>query len=98
MPPTGALSAEEIGVLRAWIDQGGEYGDVEIKDPAPDASVDPEVKTLVAAIRAHEDKTVQRLIEANPKLVDGRDAGGSTTLHHAAGFGSIASMKILLES
>ena len=32
MPPTGALSAEEIGILRAWIDQGGEYGDVTIEE------------------------------------------------------------------
>src|SRR5690242_3261100 len=25
MPPTGALSDEEIGLLRAWIDQGAEF-------------------------------------------------------------------------
>src|SRR5947209_9807821 len=27
MPPTGPLSAEEIGVLRAWIDQGARWAD-----------------------------------------------------------------------
>src|SRR5689334_2172439 len=25
MPPTGALAADEIGLLRAWIDQGAEF-------------------------------------------------------------------------
>jgi hypothetical protein len=25
MPPTGALTDEEIGVLRAWIDQGADF-------------------------------------------------------------------------
>ncbi len=64
MPPTGALSAEDIGILRAWIDQGGEYGDVEAKDPAPEAPVDPQVRALIAAVRAHDDKAVERMIES----------------------------------
>jgi ankyrin repeat protein len=97
MPPTGALSAEEIGILRAWIDQGGEYGDVEVRDSAPPAPVDPRVKSLIRAIRARDDRSVRQLIEADPKLARGRDAGGSTPLHHAAGFGSIESMRLLLD-
>src|SRR5258708_2692028 len=36
MPPTGALSDEEIGILRAWIDQGVEFRiQVEDKPAAP---------------------------------------------------------------
>src|SRR5690349_2148655 len=33
MPPTGALSDEEIGILRAWIDQGAEFR-TEIREKA----------------------------------------------------------------
>ncbi len=31
MPPTGPLAAEDIGILRAWIDQGAEWGDIELQ-------------------------------------------------------------------
>ena len=34
MPPTGALSDEEIGILRAWIDQGAEFR-IEVQEKAP---------------------------------------------------------------
>lgn len=34
MPPTGALSNEEIGILRAWIDQGVDWR-IEVKEEAP---------------------------------------------------------------
>src|SRR5260370_15491925 len=97
MPPTGALSTEEIGILRAWIDQGGEYGDVEIKDLAPPAPVDPKVKALITAVRTRDYRAVRQLIDADPKLAQGRDAGGSTPPHHAAGFGSLESMRLPLD-
>src|SRR5215813_11477673 len=48
MPPTGALSSEEIGILRAWIDQGAEFADVEMKEEAV-RPVDPKLKELIAA-------------------------------------------------
>ena len=39
MPPTGALSDDEIGILRAWIDQGADFR-TEIRPEAPPAPVD----------------------------------------------------------
>ena len=36
MPPTGALSPEQIGILKAWIDQGAEWPD-ELAGEAPSA-------------------------------------------------------------
>lgn len=97
MPPTGPLSADEIGILRAWIDQGGEYGDVEIKDDPKPEPVDPRVKAFISAIRAHDDTAVARMLEANHTLAEARDSSGSTPLHHAAGFGSMATIRILLD-
>src|SRR5206468_1548907 len=32
MPPTGALSDDEIGMLRAWIDQGAEHPDFVVRE------------------------------------------------------------------
>src|SRR5947209_119823 len=40
MPPTGALSADEIGLLRAWIDEGAEFR-TELKPEPPAKPVDP---------------------------------------------------------
>src|SRR5215203_6996206 len=51
MPPTGALSDDEIGLLRAWIDQGAEFR-TDIVAEAPRRPVDPKVRTLIASVRA----------------------------------------------
>jgi ankyrin repeat protein len=98
MPPTGPLSLEEIGILRAWIDQGAEFGEVEIKAEEPQKPVDPKLKELISAVRMQNQRAVQELLHANPELVKGQDSGGSTLLHHAAGFGTVATMKLLLDS
>src|SRR5450432_4101796 len=34
MPPTGPLSDEEIGILRAWIDQGAEFR-IQVQEDPP---------------------------------------------------------------
>jgi ankyrin repeat protein/mono/diheme cytochrome c family protein len=98
MPPTGPLAAEEIGILRAWIDQGGEFGDVEINEIAPPKPVDPQLKALIAATRSQDLRLVRKLVTAKLLLVRGQDSGGSTALHHAAAFGDPAMMRVLLEA
>ena len=93
MPPSGPLSAEEIGLLRAWIDQGVDFRQ-EIKEEAPPKPIDPKLAALIAAIRANApiEKTL------SPAVVNAADEGGSTPLHYAAGFGNLAAMKALLAS
>jgi ankyrin repeat protein len=96
MPPTGPLSDEEIGVLRAWIDQGADWR-ISVQEEAPPPPVDPKLATLISAVRSRHLKTVEKLIAANPELVNGHDAAGAMPLHHAAGFGDLATMKALLD-
>ena len=93
MPPTGPLSSEEIGILRAWIDQGVDFR-IEIKDEAPPKPVDPKLAALLTAIRAADVRAVEKAL--TPALVNATDEAGSTPLHHAAGFGNPAIMKALL--
>ena len=95
MPPTGPLSDDEIGILRAWIDQGAEFR-IEVQDEKP-IPVDPKLAALISAVRAHDAKNVRKLITATPALVSAHDAAGATALHHAAGFGDIPTIKLLLE-
>ena len=97
MPPTGKLPEEEIGILRAWIDQGAEFGDVEIKEE-PIPPLDPKLKELIAAVRSQSLPSVQKLLHGSLYLLKAQDNGGSTLLHHAAGFGNAATLKLLLDS
>jgi len=95
MPPTGPLSNEEIGILRAWIDQGADFR-IQVAEEAPPVPVDPNLAGLIAAIRAKDLATTTKLLAANPELLNSRDRVGGTLLHHAAGFGDLATMKLLL--
>lgn len=90
MPPSGALSAEDIGVLRAWIDQGPEFRTTIVEQPLP--PVDPRFAAAVTAVRSPGGSGVPE----DPGLITGVDHAGSTLLHHAAGFGSLETMTRLL--
>src|SRR5438105_3562297 len=96
MPPTGALPDEEIGILRAWIDQGADFR-TQVHDEVPAKPVDPKLAALISVVRSSDTKTAANLIAETPGLVNAHDRAGSTPLHHAAGFGNLAMMKMLLE-
>ena len=97
MPPTGALLSEEIGVLRAWIDQGADFRN-DVAEEAPPKPLDPRLAALIAAVRSEPRATVQPLVAANPDLVTATDPAGSTVLHHAAGFGAVDTLTLLLDA
>ncbi len=96
MPPSGSLSKADIGLLRAWIDQGADFR-LELKDEPPAPPVEPKVSSLISAIRLRQDAAVEKMLQAEPALAQAKDAANSTALHHAAGFGSLATMKLLLD-
>jgi len=96
MPPTGALAPEDIGILRAWIDQGADFRTTLVE--APPRPTDPKMAALVAAVRTNGADAVATLIAADSEAVKRRDAAGSTLLHHAAGFGTIETMALLLDA
>src|SRR5262252_5734047 len=96
MPPTGPLSDDEIGLLRAWIDQGAEFR-TDIVAEAPREPVDPRVTALIAAVRAGNRGEIERQIAASSDVVKGIDGGGSTALHHAAGYGPLANAELLID-
>ena len=96
MPPTGAISNEEIGILRAWIDQGAEFRTEIVEEAAPKV-LDPKIAQVIAAVRSNDAKTVSDLIAASPELVKAKDLTNTTPLHHAAGFGTLEVMQLLLD-
>src|SRR5262249_4739478 len=100
MPPTGPLSDEEIGVLRAWIDPGGEISDVAVGDVVHgvEKPLDPKVKTFLDAVRRADSAAVKKMLKADRALANARDNEGATALMHAAGFGGAAMMRLLIEA
>jgi ankyrin repeat protein len=96
MPPSGALAPEEIAILRVWIDQGAEFRN-DVPDEAPPKPVDPKMAALVAAVRSQPRAAVEKLLTDDPGLLQSRDHAGSTLLHHAAGFGAVETMRLLLD-
>jgi ankyrin repeat protein len=95
MPPSGPLTDDEIGILRAWIDQGAEFR-TAIVERAP-APVDPKVAAFVTAVRSQPRSVIEQLVVADREIVKARDQANSTPLHHAAGFGTIETMALLLD-
>ena len=96
MPPTGALADEEIGILRAWIDQGADFR-IQVQEEAPAKQADPKLAAFITRIRSGDTKAVTKLIAGKRELINAQDPAGATPLHHAAGFGNLATMKLLIE-
>lgn len=96
MPPTGALAAEEIEVLRAWIDQGADFRNDVAEDAAP-VETDPKLAKLIEVVRRGSASEVRPMLAANHDLISAKDAAGSTLLHHAAAFGTVETMSLLLD-
>ena len=97
MPPSGPLSTEDIGILRAWIDQGAEFR-TDIADEAPPKPIDPKLAAAIAAVRSERRAVVEKLLAVTPAIVKATDPDGATLLHHAAGFGRLDTMMWLLDA
>lgn len=95
MPPTGPLPEDEIAILRAWIDQGAEFR-TEIQGDPPAKPVDPKLAALIRVVRSRDTKAVGKMIAVSPELINARDNAGATPLLHAAGFGNLETMELLL--
>lgn len=100
MPPTGPLSAEEIGVLRAWIDQGAVWPDATVEEavaPEKAGPADPKGEPLFRAIRKRDLATVRAILKKDKSLVHVKGLGGATPLLYAVLHGSQDCVRLLLD-
>jgi ankyrin repeat protein len=96
MPPTGELPAEDIGILRAWIDQGAEMPGRADESAAKKKVTDPKVQAFIDTIHHHDLVAFRKTLAANKTLAQSADAAGSTVLMHAAYAGTLEMMRDLL--
>src|SRR5215467_8253454 len=86
MPPSGALPAEQIAIIKAWIDQGAAWPDAFAGD-APSPPQDPQAGRLMDALRAGRRTEFEQVLRASPSAAKSKGTGGSTPLMFAALYG-----------
>src|SRR4051794_23621908 len=95
MPPTGPLPADEVQILKAWIDQGVPWPDA-VSGEVPTPPVDRASEALADAIRRGDRVAIEQALNTTPRAAAGRTAGGSTPLMYAALYGDAALVTRLL--
>ncbi len=96
MPPTGPLSAEQIGLIKVWIDQGAEWPD-DLSGDKPPTIPDSRAARIMAALRNGDHQTFERLLREDAAAVNLKGPAGATPLMYAALYGDAASVKELIE-
>ena len=98
MPPTGpSLQDEQIGILKAWIDQGASWPDgIRLAaSPAPDSG-DARLAPVFNAIRQADAGQLHRLLRP-PEIIRASRADGMTPLIFAVQFSTPAIVEQLLK-
>ena len=91
------LRAEQISILKLWIDQGAEWPEgVSLASPSTLKPEDQRSKGLFAAIRTGNTPTVAAML-GDATLVGITDTHGSTPLLHAVLLADVAMVRLLIE-
>lgn len=96
MPPTGALAAAQVAIVKRWIDEGAEWPDALANEAMP-LPPDPAAVALIDTIRGGDGAALAAAVGAQRSAINGRGAGGSTPLMWAALDGDEPSVRLLLE-
>jgi ankyrin repeat protein len=93
MPPTGALPPEQIGIIKAWIDQGAEWPD-QYANETPPVPLEPRAAKLMEAAQWGSVAAVKALLDqgADPNT---RNDVGATPLMRAVN--DLAKARLLID-
>ena len=97
MPPTGPLGADQIDIIKRWIDQGAPWPD-ELAGDAPPLPVDANASAMIEALRRGDRPTLKKMLSANPAAATKQGAAGISPLMAATLYGDAATMKLLLDA
>ena len=97
MPPSGPLVADQIDVIKRWIDQGAEWPDHLAGEATPPPQ-DLRAAQLMTALRKGDRPLFQRLLCTSVDHVNRYGIDGGTPLVDAALYGDAEAIRLLLES
>jgi ankyrin repeat protein len=96
MPPSGPLSAEQIGTIKAWIEQGAEWPDA-LANEADLPPLNPQAVSLVEALHAGDLQAFMKSVAKDPRLLNARGPEGSTPFMYAVLYSDAAAVEQLLK-
>jgi ankyrin repeat protein len=96
MPPTGPLDADQVRIIKDWIDQGADWPD-EFSGDAPAPPPDPRATRLIDALRRGDRHAFTAAVAADPGAATLKGADGSTPLMYAALYRDADAVRLLLE-
>ncbi|HET7698662.1 MAG TPA: ankyrin repeat domain-containing protein [Vicinamibacterales bacterium] len=97
MPPDDPLSADELSVLKRWIDEGAEWPDA-LANETPLPPPDPAATRVTQLIAASRPDAALQAVRREPDVLNRRGPDGSTPLMYAALYGTAALVKQLLDA
>ena len=67
MPPKGSLRAEQVAIIKAWIDQGADWPE-SLANEADLPPLNPQAVGLVESLRKDDLPAFMKAVQADPKL------------------------------
>src|SRR5262249_55867500 len=96
MPPAGPLPPEQIGAIKAWIDQGAEWPDA-LANEADLPPLNPQAVAMVDSLRIGDLQSFMRFVAEDPKLLNARGPEGSTPFMYAVLYAHATTLGELLK-
>jgi len=95
MPPTGPLHAEQIQIIKAWIEQGAEWPD-SLANEVDLPPLNPKAVAMVETLRAADRPAFDKMVVEDPKLLNARGPEGSTPFLYAVLYADAATLERLI--
>jgi ankyrin repeat protein len=96
MPPTGPLRAEQINIIKTWIDQGADWPD-SLANEAELPPLNPKAVAMVEALRAGDLPGFMKSVAEDAKLLNARGPEGSTPFMYAVLYARVKTLEQLLK-
>jgi ankyrin repeat protein len=95
MPPSGALSEEQIATIKSWIEQGAEWPDA-LANEADLPALNPKAVSMVDSLHAGDLKGFMKYVAEDPALLNARGPEGATPFMYAVLYFDAATLEQLL--
>ena len=96
MPPTGALPAAQIDIIKRWIEEGAVWSD-DASGETPSAPPDPKATAIMNALRDGDRASFGKLVTDSADGINKKGPNGATPLMYAVLYGDADSVRLLLE-